>query len=125
MKRSCFTISSLLMLIVLSTNISGQNTSPVIVDVDKPKAEIQPTMWGIFFEDINFAADGGIYAELVMNRSFEFRKPKMGWAVKVKDKDSSHLLIINRGIENINNPRFARIKVDDESNPVCLTNSGF
>ncbi|HLO59157.1 MAG TPA: alpha-L-arabinofuranosidase C-terminal domain-containing protein [Bacteroidales bacterium] len=109
-------------LFVLAFSLESQI---ITVNVDKPKYAIQPTMWGIFFEDINFAADGGIYAELVMNRSFEFRKPKMGWAVKVKDKDSSHLLIINRGIENINNPRFARIKVDDESNPVCLINSGF
>jgi len=30
------------------------------VTVDKPKAEIMPTMWGIFFEDINFGADGVI-----------------------------------------------------------------
>jgi hypothetical protein len=48
----------------------GQRISPVVVGVDKPKALIQPTMWGIFFEDINFAADGGLYAELVKNRSF-------------------------------------------------------
>lgn len=37
----------------------------------KPGAPIQPTMYGIFFEDINFGADGGLYAELVENRSFE------------------------------------------------------
>ena len=36
-------------------------------------------MWGIFFEDINFGADGGLYAELVKNRSFEFPDPLMGW----------------------------------------------
>lgn len=45
---------------------------PLVVNADKPTASIQPTMWGIFFEDINFAADGGLYAELVKNRSFEF-----------------------------------------------------
>src|SRR5512147_827673 len=124
MKRSCFTISSLLMLIVLSTNISGQNTSPVIVDVDKPKAEIQPTMWGIFFEDINEAADGGVYAELVMNRSFEFFKPTTGWRVKSQLKDSSALIIINRGASNQANPRYARISVDQNTLAYCLTNSG-
>src|SRR5664280_3702136 len=50
----------------------AQKNPPVIVAVEKIEAVIQPTMWGIFFEDINFAADGGIYAELVKNRSFEF-----------------------------------------------------
>ena len=37
----------------------------------KPGAPIQSTMYGIFFEDINFGADGGLYAELIENRSFE------------------------------------------------------
>ena len=59
----------------------AQNNTPIIVAVNKPIAEIQPTMWGVFFEDINLGADGGIYAELVKNRSFEFYKPLMGWAL--------------------------------------------
>ena len=54
----------------------------IIIQVNKPVAVIQPTMWGVFFEDINLGADGGIYAELVKNRSFEFYKPLMGWNVK-------------------------------------------
>jgi alpha-N-arabinofuranosidase len=51
-------------------------------------APIQPTMYGIFFEDINFAADGGLYAELVKNRSFEFPLPKMGWQEPNSDRHS-------------------------------------
>lgn len=45
----------------------------------KPGAPIQSTMYGIFFEDINFGADGGLYAEMVENRSFEFPSRLMGW----------------------------------------------
>src|SRR5689334_6829090 len=51
----------------------------IIVQADKPGAAINPHMFGVFFEDINFAADGGIYAELVKNRSFEFPESMMGW----------------------------------------------
>ena len=40
---------------------------------------MQSTMYGIFFEDINFGADGGLYAEMVENRSFEFPNRLMGW----------------------------------------------
>ncbi len=50
-----------------------------VIRTDKPGAEIQPTMYGLFFEDINYAADGGLYAEMVKNRSFEFPQPLMGW----------------------------------------------
>ncbi len=45
----------------------------------KPGSPVQPTMYGIFFEDINFGADGGLYAEMVENRSFEFPDHLMGW----------------------------------------------
>ena len=50
------------------------------IDLANVGAPIQPTMYGIFFEDINFAADGGLYAELVKNRSFEYpQDPLQGW----------------------------------------------
>ena len=49
------------------------------LDTKKIGAPIQPTMYGLFFEDINFAADGGLYAELVKNRSFDFPQNLMGW----------------------------------------------
>lgn len=49
------------------------------INLSKPGAPIQPTMYGIFFEDINFAADGGLYAEMVKNRSFEFPNHLQGW----------------------------------------------
>ncbi|MBR6180811.1 MAG: carbohydrate binding domain-containing protein [Prevotella sp.] len=51
------------------------------VQTKKLGAVIQPTMYGIFFEDINFGADGGLYAEMVQNRSFEFPSRLMGWDV--------------------------------------------
>lgn len=49
------------------------------VQANKPGAEIQSTMYGIFFEDINFGADGGLFADMVENRSFEFPDRLMGW----------------------------------------------
>lgn len=49
------------------------------INVSKKGAPIQPTMYGLFFEDINYAADGGLYAEMVKNRSFEFPQALMGW----------------------------------------------
>ena len=41
-------------------------TKPIVVKVNEVKADVQPTMWGVFFEDINLGADGGLYAELVI-----------------------------------------------------------
>lgn len=47
----------------------------------KKKGEIPETLYGLFFEDINFGADGGLYAEMIKNRSFEFPQAFMGWKV--------------------------------------------
>lgn len=47
------------------------------IDVQKTGAPIQSTMYGIFFEDINYGADGGLYAELVKNR-FSSLKIRLG-----------------------------------------------
>ena len=54
------------------------------VKTAKIGAPVQSTMYGIFFEDINYAADGGLYAELVMNRSFEFPNAFAGWDISGK-----------------------------------------
>ncbi|PZG02627.1 alpha-L-arabinofuranosidase C-terminal domain-containing protein [Micromonospora deserti] len=44
----------------------------ISVDAERAGPRIDPAMYGLFFEDINRAADGGLYAELVQNRSFEY-----------------------------------------------------
>ena len=59
---------------------ASAQTHRMDIDLKKVGAPVQPTMYGIFFEDINYAADGGLYAELVKNRSFEFpNDPLQGW----------------------------------------------
>jgi len=117
---------SLVLLVVFSFSVPlvAQKVQPIVVSVDKPVAPVQSTMWGVFFEDINFAADGGIYAELVKNRSFEFAKPLMGWKI-LKSDPSQGLLILNRGEEQIANPRFVRITKTDAAEKFGLENEGF
>ena len=61
--------------------LNAQDINRMVLQANKIGAEIQPTMYGHFFEDINFGADGGLYAELVKNRSFDFPQRLMGWDV--------------------------------------------
>ncbi|HHU97539.1 MAG: alpha-L-arabinofuranosidase C-terminal domain-containing protein [Bacteroidota bacterium] len=65
--------------VYIATLSAQQTTYEMVVNAKKPGAVIQPTMYGLFFEDINFGADGGLYAELIKNRSFEFPQSLMGW----------------------------------------------
>lgn len=109
---------------IILSSAHAQHT--LIVQVNEPKAEIQPTMWGIFFEDINMGADGGIYAELVKNRSFEFFEPLMGWSVYQKHFTEGAVLVINRKEQLPANPRFIRVTVSNAlKGDLGLTNEGF
>jgi len=104
----------------------GQEKCIITVKTDKPVVAIQPTMWGVFFEDINMGADGGIYAELIKNRSFEFYKPLMGWEVKQKQFREGAITVLNRQENNTANPRFLRVIANNESKgSLGLTNEGF
>ncbi len=71
----------LLSCIIAASSLLGAYAQPHTFDVNTKKvgAAVQPTMYGIFFEDINYAADGGLYGELVKNRSFESPDALMGW----------------------------------------------
>ncbi|KAA3631395.1 MAG: alpha-L-arabinofuranosidase [Bacteroidetes bacterium] len=100
----------------------------LVVHEKEPGVKIQPTMYGVFFEDINFAADGGLYAELVKNRSFEFTLPMMGWS---QPNSNRHSLNAESGIGRIiqrsgegANKNFLRIQVNNASS-YELINEGF
>lgn len=99
------------------------------IDATKPLVPIQPTMYGIFFEDINFGADGGLYAELIKNRSFEFEYPWMGWK-HLPESDTrfntkNELTIYNNSKVNPNNPRVVRVEKREGLKDIGLQNEGF
>lgn len=112
-----------LMLTIVYTTASAQQV--LNVAVNKPVAKVSPTMWGVFFEDINFGADGGLYAELVKNRSFEFPMPMMGWKEVKQPGAKGKILIENRSEEKPQNPRYARLMVDAGQGGYKLVNEGF
>ena len=127
MKNIWRSITSAMVILCGLSQVSAQETE-LKVNVDNTIAEIQPTMYGIFFEDINFAADGGLYAEKVKNRSFEFELPKMGWIEPNSDRHSfnkkSGIAHIIRYSDTTGNHNFARIEVNDDKGYV-LINEGY
>ncbi len=50
----------------------GQVPATLNVEVNRPKAAVSPTLYGLLTEEINYSYDGGLYAELVRNRTFRF-----------------------------------------------------
>jgi alpha-L-arabinofuranosidase len=122
---------STLIFLFLSLSVMAQNKAVFTVKTDKPTAEVSPNMWGVFFEDINLGADGGMYAELVKNRSFEFFKPLMGWEVKGAKsmsgiKIGGEITVINRPEKEATNPRYLQVLLDNNAKgSLGLVNEGF
>jgi alpha-L-arabinofuranosidase len=81
-------------------------------------------MWGIFFEDINFGADGGLYAELVKNRGFEFPDPMMGWSKLSPSLARGQLSIRDDHPFSTANPHYLRIESEAKA-PFGVANEGF
>ncbi len=109
-----------------SSNALAQSNFVFKVNADRPAAKISADMWGVFFEDINFGADGGLYAELIKNRSFEFGKPLMGWTIYPKKAAEGELLVVNRKGDNQNNPRYLQVnRATPATDSLSLTNEGF
>lgn len=108
-----------LVAMVAAGSLSAQ-TVEMKVNVNRPGAEISPTLYGIFIEDINFAADGGLYAELVKNRSFEFPGNRLqGWSIggRVEIRDDGPFE---------RNPHYLRLCYPGHSQKLtALENEGF
>lgn len=99
----------------------SQPSTVITVDAAHPGADIAPTMFGIFFEDINFAADGGLYPERIKNRSFEFDEPLAAWKGTLGNK--GELDIRTEEPLNKNNPHYLRVKVYEPG--YQLANAGY
>jgi len=100
----------------------------ITVDVAHPAHPIPPTLWGIFFEDINLSADGGIYPELVRNRSFEDADTPENWKFTAADGGKSEAAVVASDVHaqppplNPFNRKFLRVKADGA---FTLQNDGY
>lgn len=97
-----------------------QQNVDLVVNVKKTGAPIQSTMYGLFFEDINFGADGGLYAELIKNRSFEFPQSLMGWDI------FGNVEVRSDGAPFERNPHYVRLSHSGHAHKhTGLENEGF
>ncbi len=105
--------------LVAGMTLHAQSSSNLVIQTNKLGAKIQPTMYGLFFEDINYGADGGLYAELIKNRSFEFPQNLMGW------KTFGNVTLMNDGPFE-NNPHYVRLgNAGHQHKHTGLENEGF
>jgi alpha-N-arabinofuranosidase len=110
--------------LVLMASGAALSAATVSVQVDRPGAQINPAMWGVFFEDINFGADGGLYAEMVKNRGFEFPDALMGWMTISPSLAKGGVSIRDDAPFDSANPHYVRLQSAGTA-PFGLSNEGF
>jgi len=115
---------------LLALTVHAEKTT-VTVDLNAGKP-ISPNLVGIFFEDLNYAADGGLYAELVQNRSFEYQAteqptwgPLTGWEFVQRGGGAGDLWVDSSCPIHPNNPHCALIRIRNAGEGVGLSNAGF
>lgn len=119
MRLNLFTAAS------FASAILATRAAPTItIRADQPGAKINPAMWGVFFEDINFGADGGLYSELVKNRGFEFPDALMGWTKISPSLAQGELSVRDKAPFDANNPHYVRLESMGTA-PFGISNEGF
>ena len=96
--------------------VTGTSENPYTINIDASdrSKDVSDIMWGLFFEDINSAADGGLYAELVQNRSFEMDDPLYSW------ETSGDVTVNTENPMNENNPTYVTMSANSS-----IANDGF
>lgn len=128
MSRSPWIVSLLALCAVLpagSALAQGVPTARFRINADRPGPVISPMMHGIFFEDINFGADGGLYAELIQNRSFEDHEHLYSWSEVKKGNAQGSIAVESVGGMNASNPTFLRASVQSIGAGYGVANTGF
>lgn len=112
----------------------AQNANAISVTVDAGEAgkAISPDLFGVFFEDLNHAGDGGLYAELLQNRSFEYRASEQPswnnlsfWNLTKLGGSKGGLAIEEAAPVHPNNPHYAVLEVQEPGDGVAMSNSGY
>jgi alpha-L-arabinofuranosidase len=131
--RRLHLVAALAAALLSSLETGYAQTTTVTVQVSEPGKPISPDLFGIFFEDLNYAADGGLYAELIQNRSFEYSpteqsawNPLSFWELQKRGGDADGSLSVSamRPVHE-NNPHYAILTVRNPGEGVGMANSGF
>lgn len=123
---------TLCLLAALTAPIIGASTARLHVDLAGPGKAISPNLVGAFFEDLNYAADGGLYAELIQNRSFEYSAteqaswgPLSFWDLVKTGEGEGHLGLGDARPVHVKNPHYLLLNVLTPGDGVGIANGGF
>ncbi len=116
---------SLLTSLALAPGLRAAPPARLVVEMDRPGAAVSPMLYGIFFEEINRAGDGGIYAEMLQNRSFEDAPFPLGWKL-VQGEGAEGKMELDRTLPlNGKNPTSLRLEIARPGHRLGVASYGF
>lgn len=103
---------------------SAECSGILTIKTDEPGPPISQMLYGVFYEDINYAADGGLYAELVRNRSFEHLRRLEGWQ-RINNQGQAKIVIEDESPLNENNRHYVKLVSCEAGKDLGLINQGY
>lgn len=114
-----------LLAVLVCTILTTRSQTIYTVNTKQIKAPVPSTLWGLFFEDINRGADGGLYAEMVENRSFDFPDPMTGWSTWPSQRLRDGIFVVtNQSASNMTDPKYMSVTLR-ASDTVGLISEGY
>ncbi|MGA2031617.1 MAG: alpha-L-arabinofuranosidase C-terminal domain-containing protein [Thermoguttaceae bacterium] len=99
------------LIVCLAGVATAAQPSAIAVDANRPTVKISPYLYGIFFEEINRAGDGGLYGEMLQNRSFEDADQPAAWTlVKSADAEGAMTLDVSQPL-GAHNPHALKLEI--------------
>ena len=126
-RANLLVICSVLGLGLACVTRGAEPTASMTIQVDQPGISVSPLLYGIFFEEINRAGDGGLYAEMVQNRAFEDDPGKpVAWSLVRRGEAEGNIALDKAQPLNNHTPTSLRLEVTDpKGGCVGVANEGF
>lgn len=120
--RSLVPISALIIALCCTT---WADSASMRINLDQTGVTVSPRLYGIFFEDINRCGDGGLYAEMLINRSFEDYNLPIGWTALNEGGSQAALLVAKDHPLNENNPSYLHLEISGTGGRAGVFNQGY
>ncbi len=125
MSRKKFLLVLLFTACLAAANVRAQSAATVTIQASQPGAVVSSNLFGIFFEEINFAGEGGIYSEMVRDRTFYNSNSAVYWAPVIQGSATGGISVDPTQPLNTNLPNSLKISMQAGTGSVGAANAGF
>lgn len=121
-RRMALILGAIQFLLILAITHAEPAAVQWAIDTSASGTPVSPNLYGIFYEDINYAGDGGLYAEMLQNRSFEFRRGTESWTLIKSDAKAK---LKSMRTDGLNDANTKYLRISAEGSGATLTNNGY